>query len=186
MPRKLTLGLGIAGLALASTTAGAFYWDIDMVDAEFVRAFEAPMRDLPEDTVSQGRYVKNYDRMTPQGQTLANPYPQTEASLALGSKMFDIYCETCHGVDGKGGAEVVRAGPGISRYPVPPAMLSGPGNSPQMRSDGYLYLTIRNGSSLMKGYGAQMDDHEMWAVVQYIRTLEGTAYTPPAPAEDPE
>lgn len=171
-----------AGLALASSTAYAFWWDIDMVDAYFVRAYEAPMKGLPEDAVSQNRWVANYDRLTPEGQALENPYPADEAHLALGEEMFNIYCDTCHGAEGKGGAAVMKNGPGANRYPVPPAMLAGPGNSSKLRSDGYIYLTIRNGGNIMKGYAISMNDEEMWSIVHYIRTLEDAQYTPPEPA----
>lgn len=184
--RSKLLMAAVAGLGLASTTAYAFWWDIDMVDAYFVRAYEAPMLDLPEEAVSQNRWVKNYDRMTPEGQALENPYPADEAHLATGEKMFDIYCTTCHGAQGKGGAEVMRNGNGIARYPVPAAMLSGPGNSSKMRSDGYVYLTIRNGGNIMKGYNISMNDEEMWSIVHYIRTLEDAQYQPPEPVVDGE
>ena len=175
--------LAVAALGLASSTAYAFYWDIDMVDAYFVRAYEAPMLQLPEESVSQNRWVANYDRLTPEGQALASPYPADEAHLAQGEKMFNTYCSTCHGKEGKGGAAVMKNGPGANRYPVPPAMLSGAGNSSALRTDGYIYLTIRNGGNIMKGYDISMNEEEMWSVVSYIRTLEGAQYTPPKPAE---
>jgi mono/diheme cytochrome c family protein len=63
------------------------------------------------------------------------------------------------------------------RYPILPPMLSGDGAITGLRSDGYLYLTIRNGAAVMSGYGQAMDDDEMWAIVSYIRTLDGAAYT---------
>jgi mono/diheme cytochrome c family protein len=43
------------------------------------------------------------------------------------------------------------------------------------RTDGYLYLTIRKGGGVMPGYGAAMDEHEMWSVVSYLRELNGGA-----------
>ena len=102
--------------------------------------------------------------------------------------MFGVYCQTCHGVEGKGGAQVMRNEPdvGIRRFPVAAPILSGPSNVSAMRPDGYIYLTIRNGGAVMPGYGQAMSDEEMWATVAYIRTLEGATYTPPAPAEGGE
>lgn len=174
----------IAGAAaLVSTAAWAFPWDIDMNDADFYRAFEWAMSDLPEGVVSRNMYVANHDRLTPEGQALTNPYGADAAAVANGAVMFKTYCETCHGPEGKGGAAVVKNDPdaGIKRYPVPPPQLSGTGAISALRSDGYMYLTIRNGSAIMNGYDVQMDDHEMWDVVSYIRTLEGAQHTPPAP-----
>jgi mono/diheme cytochrome c family protein len=175
----------IAGLGLlASSTALAFPWDIDMVDAYFYRGYEWAMMKLPEGVVSQDLYVANADRMTPAGQALTNPNGlPTEATIKHGERMFGVYCATCHGAEGKGGAEVMRNDPtkGINRYPVPAPMLSGTGNVSQSRTDGYIYLTIRNGAAVMPGYNQAMYDHEMWSIVSYIRTLEGAAYVPPAP-----
>ncbi|MCK6505501.1 cytochrome c [Myxococcota bacterium] len=177
----VALGLGL----LATSPAQAFPWDWDMVDAQFLRAYEWAMMTLPEGAVTMDRYVANADRMTPEGQALANPITApTPADLAVGKKMFVTYCQTCHGVDGKGGAPVTKNDPAnnIKRYPVPPPMLSGAGAITASRSDGYLYLTIRNGGAIMPRYDSQMDDHEIWATVAYIRTLEGAAYKAPQPA----
>lgn len=175
----------LAGLGLlASSTAMAFPWDIDMVDAYFYRGYEWAMMNLPDGVVSRDLYVANADRMTPAGQAMENPYgAPTAATLEQGERMFNVYCATCHGAEGKGGAEVMRNDPtkGIRRYPVPAPMLSGTGSISKSRSDGYIYLTIRNGAAVMPGYNQAMYDHEMWSIVSYIRTLEGAAYVPPAP-----
>lgn len=187
--KRSPLRFAVAGaLALASLPAAAFPWDIDMVDAYFLRGYEWAMMSLPEGVVSQDLYVDNADRMTPEGQALTNPYGEaSEATIAQGERMFNVYCAACHGAEGRGGAEVMRNDPtkGINRYPVPAPMLSGVGNVTSMRTDGYIYLTIRNGAAVMPGYSQAMYDHEMWSIVSYIRTLEGAAYVPPAPPPSP-
>lgn len=173
------MGVGL----LASGSAMAFPWDWDMVDAQYFRAYEWAMSNLPEGAVTQDRYVANANRMTPEGQALVNPLASpSNADMAVGKRMFTVYCQTCHGVDGKGGAPVTKNDPAnnVKRYPVPPPMLSGQGAITAMRSDGYLYLTIRNGGSIMPRYGSAMNDHEIWATVAYIRTLEGATYQAPA------
>ena len=167
-------GLALAGLTVASPALAA-PWDIDMVDAYFYRGYEWSMMTVPDGAVSQNRYAANGNRMTPEGQAMTNPYPVNDAAVARGEKMFSIYCQACHGVEGKGGAAVANNESG-KRYPVLPSMLSGDGNVTSMRTDGYLYLTIRNGAAVMPGYGQAMDDDEMWAIVSYIRTLDGAAY----------
>ncbi len=63
---------------------------------------------------------------------------------------------------------------------MPPPILSGAGAITGFKSDAYLYLTIRNGGALMPSYSYAMDDDEMWAIVSYIRTLEGGAQAAPA------
>ncbi len=181
----------LVGLLLAtfSPTAAAFPWDWDMVDAQYLRAYEWAMMTLPEGAVTREAYVPNASRTTPEGQAIQSPLANPSAAdLALGEKMFGIYCQTCHGPQGKGGAPVTKNDPanGIRRYPVPPPLLSGQGAITSSRSDGYLYLTIRNGGAIMPRYGAAMTEHEMWAVVAWLRTLDGAAYVPPAAPQDPQ
>ena len=52
-------------------------------------------------------------------------------------------------------------------------------SSSSAKSEGYLYLTIRNGSAIMPGYSWAMNDEEMWDVVAYLRSLF------PAPEPEP-
>ena len=40
-----------------------------------------------------------------------------------------------------------------------------------MQTEGYLYLTIRNGGAIMPSYYWAMNDAEMWDVVAYLRSL---------------
>ncbi|RME21294.1 MAG: hypothetical protein D6798_18510 [Deltaproteobacteria bacterium] len=184
-------GLALVGLAAGlSSPARAFPWDWDMVDNDFKRAYEWQMANLPDGAVTIDRYVPNADRMTPEGQALKNPFGAhpSEEVLAQGKHMFEVYCQACHGVEGKGNAPVTHNDPAnnVRRYPVPPPMLSGTGAITAARSDGYIYLTIRNGGAIMPAYGPSMEDPEIWATVAYIRTLEGAQYTPPpAPSEAP-
>jgi len=176
MLSKKTLILG--GLfATVSGAAWAFPWDIDMVDSAFLRAFEWEMMDTPEGAVAVDT-LANADRTKPNGMALTNPYETGDAAVANGKRMFEIYCATCHGAEGKGGAEVARNDPAndIKRYQYPPPMLSGTGAISTLRSDGYIYLTIRNGGAVMPAYSYAMDDDEMWNIVTYIRTLDGAQF----------
>ena len=162
-------------LATASGAAWAFPWDIDMNDAEFLRAFEWKMMDTPEGAVAVDTPV-NGNRYTPAGMAMTNPHETSDAAVADGKRMFEIYCATCHGAEGKGGAEVTRNDNGLKRYPMPAPILSGEGAISALRSDGYIYLTIRNGGAVMPSYSYGMDDEEMWNLVTYIRTLDGAQF----------
>jgi mono/diheme cytochrome c family protein len=182
-------GLFAAGLAWASP------WDIDMIDSRSMKAYEWRMRPaVPEGSVQraelrpggpgayQNDYVPQGDRTDPRTDAMTDPYPVNEATVAQGARLFQITCAPCHGVEGKGGGPVTKNDPtaGISRFPVPAPPLSGAGAVPAQRSDGYIYYTIRNGGALMPPYGVSLTDRERWAVVAYLRTLEGNTYTPPA------
>ena len=122
-----------------------------------------------------------WDRNTPEGVALDNPLDvngQTaDAVLQTGERMFSVYCAACHGAQGGGGAPVADTNV-KGRYPAGPPKLSGDGNSSKSRSDGYIFLTIRNGGNIMPSYSYAMSDEEIWSVVSYIRTLPQATYTP--------
>ena len=197
-PRFLTgAGLFVAGLAWASP------WDIDMIDSRAFKTFEWAMRPprAPEAVQTrvgaiprpgavgtyQNDYIAPVDRVA-DGDRLTNPYAVDTATIVKGATTFQITCAPCHGPEGKGGGPVTHNDPSqnIARFPIPAPMLSGPGAVSAMRADGYIYGTIRNGGALMPAYGVSLTDRERWAVVAYIRTLEGGAYVPPAPAGAPQ
>ncbi len=168
----------IAGL-LVSSAAVAAPWDIDLVDADFYRGYEWDMMDVPDGAVSRNMYYGEYTnlhRLSPEGQAMKNPYSSEQIKRADGERMFSVYCATCHGTKGLGGAPVADNSNG-KRYPIPPPMLSGEGAISAARSDGYIYLTIRYGGALMPSYGSALNDDEMWAIVSYIRSLPGTAHS---------
>ena len=186
MRKRNLIVAGCAGL-VASTAAWAFPWDIDMVDAVFLRAFEWEMRGEPEGSVSINRYRENCDptcsdpaEVQPEwnrddigGTVQTNPLTASDEVLEQGKFYFEVYCQTCHGVEGLGGAPVTNNEVG-ARYPAVP-MLSGPTAATAYRSDGWIYLTIRNGGINMPSYSYAMDDEQMWSVVSYLRTLPNAA-----------
>jgi len=189
-------GVLLAGLAWASP------WDIDMVDSVGFKAYEWKM--LParvEGTVQrpsgaipraygnghyQNDYVPEGDRMAPGTDAMHSPYPTDEKTVAKGERLFQVSCAPCHGVKGAGNGPVTYNKPdpdpkkAIRRF-MPAPNLSGPGAITTSRSDEYIYYTIRNGSVMMPRYGVSLTDEERWAVVTYVRTLDGAAYVPPAP-----
>jgi mono/diheme cytochrome c family protein len=138
----------------------------------------------------QTDWVTEFDRNT-EGDALQNPYGAADAhTLAKGKRLFQVSCAPCHGIDGTGGGPVTQNDPakGLNRFPIPAPMLSGEGAVTGMRSDGYLYLTIRDGGAGlgagMPPYATSLTDRERWAIVSYMRTLEGgAAPPPPAPVE---
>lgn len=178
----------LAGVVLASTAAWAFPWDIDMADSPAFKPYEWHMRDLPEGTVARKGATDitnvtrvNMDPASPEGMALTSPYEVTEAQLAKGKHVFEVYCQTCHGVGGDGGSPVGDNDPaaGKRRFLVPIPKLVGPTGRAPGRTDGQVYLTIRNGKASMPSYSWAMTEQEMWAAVAYLRTLPGGAYVPP-------
>ena len=168
---------------------GRQLWFTDMMDAQMVKAYEREMAPLPEGVVSQNMYeaesvpAASIVRGSPEGDALTHSYEVDEAFVAQGETMFQTYCAPCHNADALGSGPVTQ---GAGRYPVPGLPLAGDAAVSKIRSDGYIYLTIRNGGAIMPAHGWAMDDNEMWSVVEYIRTLDGAQYTPPEPAPTEE
>ena len=163
-------------VGMFSTLAWAFPWDTDMIDAVYKRAYSWEMKTLPEGVVSVNHARLQGDRYSPE--TAAMTIPEG-ADLEEGKVLFDVYCTACHGENGQGKAPVADNSSG-KRYAIPPPVLSGTGNVTKLRSDGYLFFTLRDGSAIMPGYGYGMMDEDIWSLVAYMRTMDDTKYAAPA------
>ena len=161
---------------------GRQLWFTDMMDSSNVKAYEREMVGLPEGVISRSRYIPNHDRATAEGKALTHAYAVDEDFLVSGEWNFATYCAPCHDADGSGMGPVTNGSLG-ARFNPPGAPLAGDYAVTKNYTDGYLYLTIRNGSAIMPAYDWAMSDTEMWATVEYIRTLEGAQYVPPETAE---
>jgi mono/diheme cytochrome c family protein len=109
--------------------------------------------------------------------TLANPLPRNAQVLARGQLQYERNCASCHGANGNGQGPVINA---QSKFPYAPALNAGPS---QARSDGYIYAVIDQGRGLMPPYGPRITHLDRWAIVHYVRQLQGTLETqnpPPA------
>lgn len=177
--------LVVAGM-LASNSALALPWHIDLADAKTVKAYEERMRPLPEGVMSQTNmltpiaYRRNFTRESSEGQGLANPLQPSEAVMATGARMYDVYCTPCHGDGAKLGPV---AAPG--RYPAV-AILKGAAGRVEKVTDGHLYLTVRNGGGLMPGYGWAMNEDEIWSLVAWMRKEFADGKLPVPAVKDPE
>jgi mono/diheme cytochrome c family protein len=112
-----------------------------------------------------------------EGRTLAiqqiryNPFPITEAGLAKGKELYNIYCGICHGEKGDGGGYLVRDNGG--KYPAQPANLVD--SQFVFSTNGRFYHGIVYGKNAMGGYADKLSFEERWQVIHYIRSLQATA-----------
>jgi mono/diheme cytochrome c family protein len=96
-----------------------------------------------------------------------NPVPPSADSVASGRKIYVRYCAACHGKEGRGD------GLGGAKLDPTPSNLTdaewkhGP-------ADGDIFLVIRDGAkdTGMKAFGSRLTEHEIWDVVNYIRSLK--------------
>lgn len=217
--RKKIARYVVASLLLGGGVAWASPWDIDMIDAVMFKAYEWNMKPQPKDSVArfadsaprpraagyyQNAAVPEYSRLdVATTDSLTDPYAKDTNHVETGKKLFAVNCAPCHGQEGAGGGPVTYndAEKGIRRFPMVAPNLSGDASRVKTLSDGFLYLTIRNGgagsagaskdrSSVeaaigagMPAYGPLLTDAERWAVVAYIRTLPNAAQPMPSPVE---
>jgi len=106
--------------------------------------------------------------------TLTNPLAgrANTTVLSRGQAVYRQQCFSCHGTDGGGSGPVVGQG----KFPYAPPINS---SATAGRSDGYLYAVVVAGRGLMPPYGERITELDRWALVNYVRQLQGRSGTPP-------
>ena len=91
-----------------------------------------------------------------------NPIPPTSDSVAAGQIVYERYCLTCHGVNGRGD------GPGAEGLEPPPADLS---VHVPLHGDADIFGFIANGieGTSMVGLADNLTDDEIWHAINFIR-----------------
>lgn len=97
-----------------------------------------------------------------------NPLPITEAGLAEGKELYEVFCATCHGDKADGNGYLVRDDGGV--YPVQPANFLL--DEHVIASNGRYYHAIMHGKNLMGSYSDKISYDERWNVIHYIRSLQ--------------
>jgi len=96
-------------------------------------------------------------------QDVKNPIAGDKASLVDGKKLYATNCAPCHGDKGRGD------GPAAAALSPKPADHSSA--LVQSETDGSLFYKLSEGRNPMPAYKAILNDHQRWALVNYIRTL---------------
>ncbi len=87
-----------------------------------------------------------------------------------GAALYRGICQSCHMPDGRGAA-------GAGRYPP----LAG---NERLETAGYPVFIVVNGQKGMPGFGAWLDDAQVAAVVNYVRSHFGNAYADTVSPDD--
>ncbi len=106
------------------------------------------------------------------------PVPVTMDLMRTGQTKFNIYCATCHGLNGEGGNPDTGSMVG-RRWTIPVPSFHDPKYLPggDRGQEGYLFLVSRQGvinagQQTMPGYAHALDTRDSWAVVAYLRALQ--------------
>lgn len=91
--------------------------------------------------------------------------------MERGQQRFNIYCATCHGLNGAGDGLVSLRAAQLEQptWVKPLSLLDEP---IQQQPVGKLFRTATNGIRKMPGYGSQITTRDRWAIVLYIRALQ--------------
>jgi mono/diheme cytochrome c family protein len=103
-------------------------------------------------------------RRNPEAQKLKNPEPQNAESVESGKKLYQRYCASCHGPNGKGDGGLALSG-GEPSDLTDDAWDYG-------STDGEIFVVIRDGVSAdMLAYKERLNEKQIWQIVNYIRSI---------------
>lgn len=96
-------------------------------------------------------------------ETLVNPIPLTDATLAEGETLYNRYCQHCHGASGAGDGKVGEVYAGVPNYAS---------DAYKNLSPGRIFFAITFGKNRMWPHGAQVNPEERWKIVHYVQKLQ--------------
>jgi len=178
--KKLSLALV---LIVIPTLAQAWPWSRDMANQISIKPEESVdpdhpgMQPFPARSVPvKGTTVLVKD--TDAARKLNNPIAADEKSVAMGGRLFTIYCTPCHGSSGTGdglvGEKLIMRPFNLTR--------SNDIHSWDAKEypDGYIFGMMTLGGAVMPSYANDLSPTERWHVVNYVRKVLQKA--PPATA----
>ena len=100
---------------------------------------------------------------------LKNPVASNAESIAAGQKLYAKNCASCHGESGKGDGKM-----GAQLKPLPSNLTDAEWKHGS--TDGEIFTVLRDGvkTTPMKSFKSKMTEHELWDVVNYVRSLGPT------------
>jgi len=106
----------------------------------------------------------------------ALPMTATESLMRRGQERFEIFCAPCHGLSGEGDGAVAKRADKLQEgtWTPPTSLLD---DVVLARPAGHLFNTITHGIRSMPPYGAQIPEHDRWAIVAYVRALQRSQRT---------
>ncbi|HKQ76139.1 MAG TPA: c-type cytochrome [Blastocatellia bacterium] len=103
-------------------------------------------------------------RRNPEAQKLNNPEPKNTESIEAGKRLYQRYCASCHGPNGKGDGGLALSG-------GEPSDLTDD-SWDYGSTDGEIFVVIRDGVSAdMLAYKERLNQKQIWQVVNYIRSI---------------
>jgi mono/diheme cytochrome c family protein len=89
--------------------------------------------------------------------------------------LFDINCAICHGPKLDGNGPLYKDGNGP--FAGKPAQLVG-GPQYMVMPEGKMFFSVTYGKNMMGSYASQLNRHQRWMVVQYIKAQQAASLAP--------
>ena len=123
----------------------------------------------PEGTIARGHmplpFGSSEQEALRAGELLQNPYRNgAQPDMARARKLYETWCQICHGAGGKGDGPVTRRG-----FPPPPSLLL---DRAKNMKDGQIFHIITFGFKNMPAYGSQISRKDRWMIIEYVRKLQ--------------
>lgn len=100
---------------------------------------------------------------------LTSPYKFDEVELGEAKRLYNIHCGVCHGDKLDGNGPLYKGGEGP--FAAAPANLKN-GEAYVNMTQGKMYYAIMYGKNVMGSYASQLNEHERWAVIAYIKKVQ--------------
>jgi mono/diheme cytochrome c family protein len=100
-----------------------------------------------------------------------------EVDRLRGEKLFEIFCQPCHGSEGHGDGITIKRG-----FQPPPSLLTQ--HARDMR-DGQMFHVITYGQKLMPSQASQVRADDRWRLIMHVRRLQQRLPVDPPPFGSP-
>ncbi|MCC5929823.1 MAG: cytochrome c [Cyclobacteriaceae bacterium] len=94
---------------------------------------------------------------------LKNPVEKSDEILSDGKQLYSVFCQACHGSQGKGDGKVGEVMLGVPAYNV--------GRVKDV-PEGHIFHVITHGKGRMWPHGSQITIEERWKIVHYVQQLQ--------------
>lgn len=184
-PRTRVLLVGLLALVFAAGCSSTNTYPIDFFSEmhyqKSFRAQEPPRLDIPAGAVpiTGGEVAYTFE----EARDLQNPLAGDPQARERGAQLYAVNCAVCHGTEGRGDGRMAALW-STQQGAVPPADLTS--TLVVGRTDGELYWILTNGFTSpenqvafpggltnMPAFGKLLTPEERWALVAYIRQLQG-------------
>jgi len=95
---------------------------------------------------------------------LRNPTEANDYTLAEGKRLYNLYCDHCHGANGDGNGSLVEAG----KIPSPGAYY----DKLSDRAEGSIYHTITYGKGIMGSHASQLSPDQRWLITRWVQVMQ--------------